>query len=111
MKAFIAVKNNKGIDSEVDERFGRAGYFLIYDLETDEVLSAEENRHKDGAQGVGIAVSNQIIQSGCELALGAQPGPKVDNILKTSKIEFFLAKNCTAKQAIEQYRDKLKVQK
>ncbi len=104
MKAFIAVKNSKGVDSEVDDRFGRAGYFLVYDLDTDQVVSIEENQHKSGAQGVGIAVSNQVIQSGCQLAIGAQPGPKADSILRQGKIEFFKAENCTAAEAIKNYR-------
>jgi predicted Fe-Mo cluster-binding NifX family protein len=104
VKAFIAVKNSKGLDSEVDDRFGRAGYFIIYDLDNDAVLSVEANQHKNGAQGVGIAVGNQILKSGCQLAIGAQPGPKAENIMKLGKIEFFKADNCTVAEAIKGYR-------
>lgn len=104
MKAFITIKENKGTDSEVDVRFGRAAYFMIYDLESDRVMSVEENRHKNGAQGVGIAVGNQVLQSGCQLAIGAQPGPKAENILTLGKIKFFKAENCTVAEAIKNYR-------
>ena len=108
MKAFIAVKNSKGIDSEVDSRFARAGYFMVYDLDANEILSVEENRHKSGAHGVGIAVGNQLIQSGCQLAIGAQPGPKAESILKLGKIEFYKAADCTVAEAIKNYRERLK---
>jgi len=106
MKAFIAVEKNEGIDSKIDNRFARASYFMIYDMESDEILSIEENRFKNGAHGVGIETGNYIIKSGCKLVIGATPGPKAESVLRASNIEFYIAENCTAKEAIERYRAK-----
>ncbi|NIM15868.1 MAG: hypothetical protein GTO45_28060 [Candidatus Aminicenantes bacterium] len=39
MKLFIPVENNDGLNSKLDARFGRAGYFLIYDMEKQAVES------------------------------------------------------------------------
>ena len=106
MKAFIAVENNAGIDSRLDNRFARAGYFMVYDMESDKILSIEENRFKNGAHGVGIETGNYLIKSGCKLAIGANPGPKAESVLRAGNIEFYISENCTAKDAIERYRAK-----
>ena len=34
MKLFVALKENKGIDSKLSEHFGHCGYFAIFDTET-----------------------------------------------------------------------------
>ncbi len=107
MKAFIAVEKNEGIDSRLDNRFARAGYFVIYDMELDKILSIEENRFKSGAHGVGIETGNYVIKSGCKLAIGPRLGPKAENILRAGNVEFYVAENCTVKEAIKRYRAKL----
>ena len=106
MKAFIAVENNAGIDSKIDNRFARADCFMVYDMESDKILSIEENRFKNGAHGVGIETGNYVIKSGCKLAIGPNPGPKAESVLRAGNIEFYIAENCTAKEAIERYRAK-----
>lgn len=106
MKAFIPVEKNEGIDSKLDNRFARAGYFVVYDMESDKILSIEENRFKNGAHGVGIETGNYVIKSGCKLAIGPRLGPKAENILRAGNVEFYVVENCTVKEAIERYRAK-----
>jgi predicted Fe-Mo cluster-binding NifX family protein len=105
MKAFIAVKNNNGIESQVDDRFGRSGYFVIYDLDQEKILFIEENRYRQDGHGVGIAVGNHVVECGCELAIGAQPGPKAEMVLRKGNVNFFRVENCSVRQALEKYKE------
>jgi len=107
MKVFIAVDSNKGLDSPLGNRFGRAGYFLVYDTAKDTVISVHENTFKDDAQGVGIKVANMAVDNGCGAAIGAQPGPKAANILAKAGIKMLVADSGTAGQAIERFKPEL----
>ncbi len=103
MKVFIAIDSNLGLDSPVGEYFGRAAYFLIYDLELDRIDTLLENTFKNDAQGVGIRVATLAVQQGCGAVIGAQPGPKAVDVLVKAGIQILVMAKGTAKQALEHY--------
>jgi predicted Fe-Mo cluster-binding NifX family protein len=107
MKVLIAVESNKGLDSRVDSRFGRAAYFLIYDTEKKQILSTHENQFKNEAHGVGIKIGNFVLENGCKAVIGAQAGPKPANILSQAGVKMIVAENVTAKEALETYKTEL----
>jgi predicted Fe-Mo cluster-binding NifX family protein len=107
MKVLMAVENNAGLDSKLDNRFGRAGYFLIYDTDEEKVLSIEENMFKNAGHGVGIKTASFVIEKGCKAAVGAQPGPKAAIILKQANVRMIVADNGTAKELLEKHKKEL----
>lgn len=107
MNVWIAVDSNNGLDSLMGNRFGRAGYFLIYDTAGDTMVSIEKNAFQNDAQGVGIKIASLVIEKGCKAAIGPQPGPKAEKILAHAGIKMFIADKGTAKEAIERYRSEL----
>ena len=104
MKALIAVSEKNGIDSKIDPRFGRAGYFMIYDLENDSIIDVYENQFRVAEHGVGIKTAGHAIENGCSLIIGAQPGPKAERVLKEGGVEIFTATSGTAGEAVENYK-------
>jgi predicted Fe-Mo cluster-binding NifX family protein len=106
MKIFLTVKDKSGLDSQLDSRFGRAGYFLIYDTDKKDIVVLDENSFRDQEHGVGIKVANYIIESGCQLAIGPQPGPKAADILNQSSITVLVEDKGTVKEMLEKYQDK-----
>lgn len=106
MKAFIAVKENSGMGSEIDTRFGRANYFMVYDMTDDKIISVEDNKYKSEGHGVGIKTAGTAVEKGCALVIGAQPGPKAEQIFKEGKIEMFVVTEGDVKDAILKYKDK-----
>ncbi|MDQ1351048.1 MAG: hypothetical protein QG657_1350 [Acidobacteriota bacterium] len=107
MKVFIAVDNNNGMDSLVGERFGRAGYFLIYDTVGDAIVSIEKNAYQNDAQGVGIKIATLAVEKGCSAAIGPQPGPKAEEVLANAGIKMLIADKGTAREAIQHFRPQL----
>jgi predicted Fe-Mo cluster-binding NifX family protein len=47
MRIAIPIKEDKGMDSEVAEHFGRAGFFAIYDSKTRECEVTEMGEHEE----------------------------------------------------------------
>ncbi len=105
MKAFIAVKENNGIGSEIDSRFGRANYFMIYDIENEKIISVEENKFKNEGHGVGIKTAGSAVEYGCTVVIGAQPGPKAEQIFKEGNIEMFIVNEGNVKDAVRKYKE------
>lgn len=104
MKIFIAVENNMGLDSHIDKRFGRAEYFMVYDMDEDKIESIKENNFKDISHGVGIKVSAMVVDLGCKAVIGAQPGPKAAEVLKKAKIRVMIIDQGNVWEAIERFK-------
>lgn len=106
MKILFAVENNAGLDSKMDSRFGRAGYFVIVDMENESVAAVEENKYKNEGHGVGIKIATFVVESGCQVAVGAQPGPKAAQILNQAGIKMVIDDQGTVKEALERVKGK-----
>lgn len=105
MKILFAVENNAGIESKLDSRFGRAAYFLVYDTDKKEVVSVVENAFKNADHGAGIKAASLVVESGCSIAVGAQPGPKAVAVLHEAKIKIIADDNGTVKDALERHKE------
>ncbi|MEN8223166.1 MAG: NifB/NifX family molybdenum-iron cluster-binding protein [Acidobacteriota bacterium] len=106
MKAFIAVSENNGVESKIDSRFGRGNYFITYDMDNDSIIEIEENKFKEEGHGVGIKTAGIAVEKGCTLAIGAQPGPKAEQVFTEGKVEIFVVTVGTVKDAVRKYREK-----
>ncbi|UCH94705.1 MAG: NifB/NifX family molybdenum-iron cluster-binding protein [Candidatus Aminicenantes bacterium] len=108
MRVFIAVESNAGLDSKLDNRFGRAGCFIVYDMEEEKIISIEENMFKNDAHEVGIKIASFVVGKGCRAAIGAQPGPKAAAVLEKAKIKMIPADQGTVKELIGRFKSQLK---
>lgn len=74
MKVAIALEENK-YEAQVDRRVGRAPYFLIIDIETNnyEII---ENEAKDEVTGAGLKVIKNLITLGIDVLIAGDVGPK-----------------------------------
>lgn len=74
MKVVIALEENK-YEAQVDRRVGRAPYFLIIDIETNnyEII---ENEAKDEVTGAGLKVIKNLVTLGIDVLIAGDVGPK-----------------------------------
>lgn len=74
MKVAIALEENK-YEAQVDRRVGRAPYFLIIDIETNnyEII---ENEAKDEVTGAGLKVIKNLVTLGIDVLIAGDVGPK-----------------------------------
>ena len=102
MKIAIA-SAGKTINSQVDLRFGRCGYFLIYNNKKDE-LKVVNNTAGQAFRGAGISAAQLLVNQKVKIVIAGNFGPNAVNVLRASKIEIFTAPSMTVKQALDQYK-------
>ncbi len=85
MKKIAISAEGKDLSARVDPHFGRALYFIIYDLETD-TWEAVENPAATEARGAGIAAASFLAEKGVEVVITGHCGPKAFSVLKAGGI-------------------------
>ncbi len=86
----IAVSSlGESLDSPVDQRFGRARFFILYDLDN-ETWSARSNVHnRDAAQGAGIATAHLVAEWGAQAVITGHCGPNAFAALAAAHIDVY----------------------
>ncbi len=103
MKILITAKG-KTLDSSVDERFGRAAWFLMVDSETMEVLQATENPNLNDEHGVGIKTATFVLEQNPSAVLTKVYGPKAYDVLKEGTAKLYLLKEGTVRETLEAFK-------
>jgi cation diffusion facilitator family transporter len=89
----IPVKNKKDLESALDNRFGRASYFLFVNLEKDEVKGFYfiDNKFKDKKIRAGLSAAKLIIQQKSEVLITNQVGEISFHALHDNLIDIYQA--------------------
>jgi len=100
----IAVTSTgQSLDSQVDQRFGRAAYFIIVDTETME-FNAVDNQNVAAAGGAGVSSAKNVIDSGAEAVLTGNCGPNAQNTLSSADVKLYTGVKGTVSEAIELFK-------
>jgi len=83
----VTAKEN-GIDAPVEERFGRAPYFIIVDDESGAETSIS-NAAAAGAGGVGIRAAQTMVDNGVKVLITGQVGGNANTTLSAAGIEVY----------------------
>jgi len=85
----IAISATEGsLDAQVDQRFGRAAWFLLIETKTGELLEAIDNTTgKAAAHGAGISAAALVADKGVQAVLTGRVGPKAEPILQKAKVQ------------------------
>jgi predicted Fe-Mo cluster-binding NifX family protein len=97
--------SGRDIESAVDERFGRAPYLLIVDIETMEV-EAVKNTVVMAGHGAGIGAAQIISDKGAEALLTGIVGPNAFEALRAAGISVYegASEFDSVKTAIERFK-------
>ena len=90
------------LNSDVDPRFGRAPYFLIIDLDTQEYESLANN-NIDAAQGAGIQAGQLIVGKKVRAVCTGQCGPKAQQVLQAAGIQVIQGVAGKARDVLESW--------
>ncbi|HKL87299.1 MAG TPA: NifB/NifX family molybdenum-iron cluster-binding protein [Treponemataceae bacterium] len=92
------------LESMVDQRFGRAAKFIIFDTESETFTVQDNTQNLNAAQGAGIQSAQNVVDSGATALITGHTGPKAFRVLYAGKISIFLSKKETVKTAIDQWK-------
>jgi len=90
MKIAITSTGNT-LDSNLDQRFGRCAYFLIYDTET-KGMEYIPNPNIDAQEGAGPASVQLVASRGVNQIISGEFGIKIKSLLDSLKIQMIVYK-------------------
>jgi predicted Fe-Mo cluster-binding NifX family protein len=90
MKIVITSTGNT-LESQIDERFGRCAFFVIYDTKT-KATEFIPNPHKDAESGAGFAAVQLVASRGVSKIVAGEFGMKIKSLLDSLKIQMIIFK-------------------
>lgn len=96
--------SGKNLESNLDLRFGRCPYFIVYNLEKDDFYVLD-NKGLTASGGAGIAAAQQLIDENVDIVISNSPGPNAYNLLSSSNIQMYKGDILPCKDLIEFYKD------
>ena len=100
----VITSSGDSLESPVDPRFGRAAYFIQYDLETGDLAAHDNVQNFNAAQGAGIQAAQTVAQLGAEWLLTGHCGPKAFQVLNAAGIQIAVGVEGTVAEAIENFK-------
>ncbi|MFO7979796.1 MAG: NifB/NifX family molybdenum-iron cluster-binding protein [Candidatus Aminicenantes bacterium] len=97
----------ESIEDEIDPRFGRASFYIIYDPKTKSIESLE-NPNKDLMQGVGPRSVQFLSENNVEVLFTGQIGPNAQRVLQASNIKAITGASGKIKDLLEKYNIEVK---
>lgn len=88
----------------VDDRFGRARGFYIYDDEKNTGEYIDNGQNSESAQGAGIQAAQTVIDQGASILITGNVGPKAYAALSAGGVTIYTGAKGTVWDAIEDYR-------
>jgi len=92
------------LESPVDQRFGRARYFVLYDTESEEWSAHDNKQNLEAAQGAGIQAGQTVVNLGAEVVITGHCGPKAFVTLRAGNVEVYPGATGTVKEAIDAFQ-------
>ncbi|MFW5991043.1 MAG: NifB/NifX family molybdenum-iron cluster-binding protein [Candidatus Nanoarchaeia archaeon] len=115
MKIAVCSKENSRI-SQVDDRFGRCNYFLIFNsgkkgygskeyIRGYELIESIENNAKDASGGAGLKAVEEVVSKEANIVIAGKFGPKAKRALEDSGIKYY-AKQGMVEDALNEIMEK-----
>ncbi len=98
MKVVVSA-TDQSIDAPMDQRFGRAPWFVLVDTETGE-WSAHANAAVESGHGAGIEASRTVAGLGAEAIITGDVGPNAHRTLQAAGIVIYSARGATVREAV-----------
>ncbi|MBN2852553.1 MAG: NifB/NifX family molybdenum-iron cluster-binding protein [Clostridia bacterium] len=90
------------ISSQLEQKFGRAEYFIIAETSTME-FQVIDNKASLEAGGAGIQAGQTIINSGATVLITGNVGPNAMKVLKSGKIKIYRGQRESVEKNIEMF--------
>jgi len=98
MKVVVS-STDQSIDAPMDQRFGRAPWFVLVDTETGE-WSAHANGAVDSGHGAGIEASRTVAGLGAQAVITGDVGPNAHRTLAAAGITVYSSRGATVREAV-----------
>lgn len=91
------------LKNDIDPRFGRCLFFIIYDIENEQ-FEAIENSNIRGMGGVGIQSAQMMADKDVQVVITGNCGPNAFQTMKAAGIQLITGVSGTVESAIQEYK-------
>ena len=95
----------KDLSSQMDQRLGRAPYFLLVDSNTLDYFAIENQQNLNRPQGAGIQAGKTIVDNGAEVVITGNCGPKAFQVLNQAGIDIITGASGPIRDVIKSYNE------
>ncbi len=88
MKTVITSSGNT-VTAQFDKRFGRAGWFCVYDEETKETTFLD-NANVSASNGAGTKAAERMVEIGVGKVISGDFGPKAKDLLDKFNVQMVI---------------------
>lgn len=92
------------LNSNTDTRFGRAKYFIVFDLENDTFSAVDNVQNLHATQGAGIQAGMQVSKFEVAAVITGHVGPKAFVTLQAGGVKVYTGAKGTVAEAVEQFK-------
>jgi predicted Fe-Mo cluster-binding NifX family protein len=92
-------------DAQVDQRFGRAKSFAVYDTESQEWSFLDNTVQLNAAQGAGIQTAEILAKNGVQAVISGHCGPNAFRTLSAAGIKAYTGAAGSAREALDAFND------
>lgn len=103
----IFSSTGKNWEDKVDERFGRAKGFILYDEDIKRLSWLSNDKNINAEHGAGIQAVSLIVNAGAEILITNRVGPKAREVLEKTSIKIYKAVNISIRQAYKNFKEGL----
>ena len=86
MSKTVITSSGKELTSQFDKRFGRAGWFCVYDEESRE-SKFYENEFQNADRGAGTKAAERMVELNVQKIISGDFGPKAKDLLDKFNIQ------------------------
>jgi len=103
MRVAFASDENKGLESIVSDKFGRAKYFVIVEVEDGDskLVGVVENPGTEAKSGAGMKAVQKLVEEGVEAVVAGGFGPNALAGLEELGIKHYEAAGLKVSEALE----------
>ena len=91
------------LDSDLDQRFGRAKQFIIVNTETNAASILENTQNMNAAQGAGIQAAQNVVNAGATAVVTGNCGPKAFQVLQAAGVKVYHTKQPSVGAALKAF--------
>ncbi len=92
------------LSSEVDQRFGRAAFFIMYDDESGEFEAVDNAQNMTAAGGAGVQSATNVVDLGADWVVSGHIGPKAMSVLQAAGVKVALGASGTVSDAVAAFK-------
>ncbi|HDS03541.1 MAG TPA: dinitrogenase iron-molybdenum cofactor biosynthesis protein [Firmicutes bacterium] len=99
----VLTAREKSIDTEMDPRFGRAPFFVVFDTEWGSYSFLDNEQNLNATQGAGVQAAQNVVKAGADVLITGSCGPKAFQVLQASNVDVVTGDQGLIKEVVERF--------